>query len=138
MFSFALTTALLLAQPLDSPSESPAAADVPTPASSTTAPEVKPAPSYDDLVRRIEALEKAEAARAAPPPTRSTAGVFTQNRFNPDLSIIAHIGCLGGLDHQAIKGWFGCESQQRRLRRTNTNVIQSPIIICRKKPYRVT
>jgi hypothetical protein len=130
MFSFALTTALLLAQPLDSPSESPAAADVPTPASSTTAPEVKPAPSYDDLVRRIEALEKAEAARAAPPPTRSTAGVFTQNRFNPDLSIIADFAVVGTSINDktaqtlAVPGFIDQSDRTGKLRGIDFNYLE--------------
>ena len=95
MFSLTVITALLLAQPTEGTVPTPAAANIPTPAGAATAPETKPAPSYDDLLRRIEALETAEAARIPPPAARSTAGTFTQNRFNPDLSIIADFAAVG-------------------------------------------
>ena len=130
MFSLALTTALLLAQPLDSPSERPVATDIPTPASAATAPEVKPAPSYDDLVRRIEALEKAEAARTPPPTTRSTAGVFTQNRFNPDLSIIADFAVVGTNVNDktaqtlAVPGFIDQSDRAGKLRGINFNYME--------------
>ena len=130
MFSLALTTALLLAQPLDSPSERPAATDIPTPTSAATPPEVKPAPSYDDLVRRIEALEKAEAARTLPPTTRSSAGVFTQNRFNPDLSIIADFAVVGTNVNDktaqtlALPGFIDQSDRAGKLRGINFNYLE--------------
>jgi hypothetical protein len=95
MISLALTTALLLAQATEGTVPSPAATDIPAQPGAAAAPEAKPAPSYDELVRRVEALEKAAEARTPPPATRSTAGVFTQNRFNPDLSIIADFAVVG-------------------------------------------
>jgi hypothetical protein len=95
MLSLTVITALLLAQPTEGTVPAPAAANIPTSAGAVAAPETKPAPSYDDLLRRIEALETAEAARTPPPAARSTAGTFTQNRFNPDLSIIADFAAVG-------------------------------------------
>jgi hypothetical protein len=95
MIHIALSTALLLAQPTEATGPAPAAADVPTSAGTTAAPETRSEPSHDDLVQRIEALEKAAEARTAPPAARSTAGVFAQNRFNPDLSIIADFAVVG-------------------------------------------
>jgi hypothetical protein len=70
MFSLTVIAALLLAQPTEGTVPAPAAANIPTPAGAAAAPETKPAPSYDDLLRRIEALETAAAARTPPPATR--------------------------------------------------------------------
>jgi hypothetical protein len=95
MFSLALTTALLLAQPSEGTVPASAATDTPKPDAAAAAPASKTTPSHDDLVRRIEALEVAEAARTPPPVARSTAGTFIQNRFNPDLSIIADFAAVG-------------------------------------------
>jgi len=44
---------------------------------------------------RIETLEKAEAARTNQSAKQSTAGIFTQTRFNPDISIIADFAAVG-------------------------------------------
>ena len=111
-----LTAALLFAQPPEGTAPTPnrtddsvaaqsAAAPETRPAAPETepavpqtkaaAPEVKPAPAHDDLLRRIEALETMEAERTPPPSARSTAATFIQNRFNPDLSMIADFGVVG-------------------------------------------
>ena len=95
MIPSALIAALLLAQPPEGRATAPAATDIPTPGGAPAAPEAKPAPCDDDLLRRIEALEKAAEERAPPPSPRSNAGAFTQNRFNPDLSIITDFALVG-------------------------------------------
>jgi hypothetical protein len=73
------------------------AEDKPPASATSTVAEVspKPAPSYEDLLRRIEALEKAAAERARPVQAPSTAGAFTQNLFNPDISIITDFALVG-------------------------------------------
>jgi len=81
MFSLTLIASLLLTQPSEGTIPAPAATDIPTTAGATTAPESKPAPSTGDLLRRIETLEKAEAARTNQSAKQSTAGIFTQTRF---------------------------------------------------------
>jgi hypothetical protein len=66
------------------------------PAAEPTKPDAKPRPSHVDLLRRIEAPDNAAPAHTPPPvEARSTAGVFTQNLFNPDLSLIADFTLVG-------------------------------------------
>jgi hypothetical protein len=54
-------------------------------------------PTVEDLLRRIEALEKQasekSSAPVSPPPT--SAGPFSQVAFNPELSIITDVGLFG-------------------------------------------
>jgi hypothetical protein len=114
MIHLALTTALLFAQSPEGAAPAPGGTDSPTAAAPPAAPEdkpattesqpaapenkqaaSKPAPSQDELLRRIEALEAAEAERTPAPAARSTAATFIQNRFNPDLSMIADFGLVG-------------------------------------------
>ncbi len=104
MIHIALSTVLLLAQPPESTVPAPSGTDNPTlpilpitpiATSPAVAPETQPAPSQDDLLRRIEALEKAAEERAPPLATASTAGAFIQNRFNPDLSLITDFALVG-------------------------------------------
>jgi hypothetical protein len=89
----------------------PAPDQVPAPPhdpSSVAAPQ--PQPSYEELARRVEALEKALAAQAkakaeeqAQPKEqeqpegqpKSSAAAFIQNRFNPDLSLVADVALVG-------------------------------------------
>jgi len=114
MLPMAFTAALLLAQPptgaapapdsndgstpppssSSSPSPSPSPSATATPEKTHAAPPSK-APTYDDLLQRIEALETAGAERSPPPSPRSTAATFVQNRFNPDLSMIADFAAAG-------------------------------------------
>ena len=128
MISLALTTALLLAQPTEGTVPTPAATDVPPAAAS--APEAQPAPSYDDLVRRIEALEKAAQERTPLPATRSTAGVFAQNRFNPDISIIADFALVGTnltdgtAQTLALPGFLDQSDRTGKLRGINFNYLE--------------
>jgi hypothetical protein len=91
MIHISLTTALLLAQPPQG--TAPGASEIlTTPAPAT---ETEPAPSHDDLLRRIEALEVATDRTPPPTPKLSTAGAFIQNRFNPDISIITDFALVG-------------------------------------------
>jgi hypothetical protein len=94
MVHIAFISALLLAQQRGEPvaAQSPI---VPAVANPATATQPKPAPSYDELLQRIEALEKAAEERKPPRAAPSTAGTFTQNRFNPDLSLIADFAVVG-------------------------------------------
>jgi len=130
MNSLALTTALLLAQPAEGPVPAPTAADIPAPAGAAAAPETKTAPSCDALLRRIEALEKAAEERAPPPEPRSTAGVFTQNRFNPDLSIIADFAAVGTnvsdktAQSLAVPGFIDQSDRTGKLRGINFNYLE--------------
>jgi hypothetical protein len=128
MISTVLTTALLLAQRTEGTVPTPAATDIPPAAAS--APEAQPVPSYDDLVRRIEALEKAAQERAPLPAARSTAGVFTQNRFNPDISIIADFALVGtnitdGIAQTlAVPGFLDQSDRTGKLRGINFNYLE--------------
>jgi hypothetical protein len=124
----------LLAAPLG---EGLARAEVPPaetpPSSSPASPETKqaPAPSYEDLLRRIEALEKAEADRAAAPvQAPSTAGAFTQNRFNPDISIILDLAGVGtNVDDKmaqnlAVPGFLDKSDRGAKLRGINLDYLE--------------
>jgi hypothetical protein len=128
MISSALTTALLLAQPTEGPA--PAAIEIPARPAAAAASEAKPAPSYDELVRRIEALEQAEQERTDTPKARSTAGVFAQNRFNPDLSIIADFALVGtSVDDKtaqilAVPGFIDQSDRTGKLRGINFNYLE--------------
>jgi hypothetical protein len=55
----------------------------------------QPALSNQELQNRVEALEALEAERTPQNVSRSTAGVFIQNRFNPDISLITDFGLAG-------------------------------------------
>jgi hypothetical protein len=57
--------------------------------------EKEAAPSSQDLLSRVEALEAVEAARAPKPVEHSTAGAFIQNHFNPDISLITDFALVG-------------------------------------------
>ena len=128
MFSLALIASLLLAQPSEGTADAPAATD--TTVGATAAPESKPAPSTDDLLRRIEALEKAEAARTAPSAKPSTAGIFTQTRFNPDISIIADFAAAGtNVDDKTaqtltVPGFIDQSDRTGKLRGINFNYLE--------------
>ena len=130
MFYPALTAALLLAQPTEGTVAAPAATDVPADQGAALAPEARPAPSYNDLLRRIEALEKTVEERTSPPATRSTAGVFTQNRFNPDLSIIADVACVATsvtdktAQTLALPGFLDESDRGGKLRGINFNYLE--------------
>jgi hypothetical protein len=112
------------------PVPAPAATGIPTPAGAAVAPEAKPEPSYDDLVRRIEALEKASDERTPPPAPRSTAGAFTQNRFNPDLSIVTDLAFVGtsitdrSAQTLAIPGYLEESDRTGKLRGINFNYLE--------------
>jgi len=101
--------------PTSEPVPAPPAADIPTPA------------SYDDLLRRIEALEKAAEERT---PARSTAGVFTQNRFNPDLSIVTDFALVGTNINDktaqalAVPGYLEESDRGGKLRGINFNYLE--------------
>jgi hypothetical protein len=118
------------AQPKPSPFPTGAPEPVPAPAGAAAAPETKPAPSNDDLLRRIEALEKAAEERTPAPATRSTAGVFTQNRFNPDLSIIADLAVVGtnindkAAQALAVPGYLEESDRGGKLRGINFNYLE--------------
>ena len=130
MISFALTTTLLLAQPTGGTVPAPTATEIPPTAGGTVAPKGNPAPSYDDLVRRIETLEEMAQERTPPPATRSTAGVFAQNRFNPDISIIADFALAGTniadgtAQTLALPGLLDQSDRTGKLRGINFNYLE--------------
>jgi len=130
MFSLTLIASLLLTQPSEGTIPAPAATDIPTTAGATTAPESKPAPSTGDLLRRIETLEKAEAARTNQSAKQSTAGIFTQTRFNPDISIIADFAAVGtNVDDKtaqalAVPGFIDQSDRTGKLRGINLNYLE--------------
>jgi hypothetical protein len=101
MIHITLSTVLLLAQlpesmvPAPSGTDNPILPIAPIAPSPVAPPEIKPDPSHDDLLRRIEALEKVAEERTPSPSTASTAGTFIQNRFNPDLSLITDFALVG-------------------------------------------
>jgi hypothetical protein len=136
MIHIALTTALLFAQPPDGTAPETVGADnstVPNPPvapSLAAAPESKPTPSKEDLLRRIEALEKAAEEPAVPVATPSTAGTFTQNRFNPDLSLIADFAGVGtslsdrSAESLSVPGFIDQSDRTGKLRGINFNYLE--------------
>jgi hypothetical protein len=138
MIHFALTTALLLAQPPEGKAPMTGGTDGSLPstppilplAESPVVPESKPAPVNEDLLRRIEALEKAAEERAAPVAAPSTAGTFTQNRFNPDLSLIADFAGVGtslgdrSAQTLAVPGFIDHSDRTGKLRGINFNYLE--------------
>jgi len=130
MFSLALIASLLLAQPSEGTAPAPAATYTPTTVGATAAPESQPAPSTDDLLRRIEVLEKAEAARTTQSAKPSTAGIFAQTRFNPDISIIADFAAVGtNVDDKTaqtltVPGFIDQSDRTGKLRGINLNYLE--------------
>jgi hypothetical protein len=136
MIHIVLTTALLFAQPSEGTVPETVGADnstVPIPPvapNPVAAPENKPTPSKEDLLRRIEVLEKAAEERAPPIATPSTAGTFTQNRFNPDLSLIADFAGVGTSlsDRSAqdlwVPGFIDQSDRTGKLRGINFNYLE--------------
>jgi hypothetical protein len=130
MISSAVITALLLGQPTEGTVPGPGATEVPVQPAAPAITEPIPAPSYDDLLRRIEALEKTAEERTPPPAARSTAGAFTQNRFNPDLSIIADVAGVGtSITDQtaqtlAVPGFLDQSDRGGKLRGINFNYLE--------------
>lgn len=113
-----------------------------SPGAATPAPELAPAhpddpspakapqPSYEDLVRRIEALEKTVAEQARPKEAQSTAAAFIQNRFNPDLSLVADVALVGvnvddaTANRLAVPGLFEESERVGKLRGFNFNYLE--------------
>ena len=130
MFSIAPTIALLLAQPNPGSVPAPATIDSPTPAGAAVAPDAKTESSCNDLLRRIEALEEKAEERAPPPATRSTAGTFIQNRFNPDLSIVADFAAVATNTSDktaqtlAVPGLIDQSDRTGKLRGINFNYME--------------
>jgi hypothetical protein len=149
MIHLAMTTALLFAQPPEGAAPAPGGTDnsiaatsvvAPetepgAPGSQAAAPETKPAPSDGDLLRRIEALETMEADRTPVPSARSTAArstaaTFIQNRFNPDLSIVADFALAGtSLDDKSaqtltVPGFIDQSDRAGKLRGINFNYLE--------------
>jgi hypothetical protein len=146
------------------PSEQPSPPATPAPGSppaAPTAPAAEPAPSAptavepasppngapdhpaaspDDLVRRVEALENAAAERAPEPTARSTAGAFIQNRFNPDLSIIADFAAVGTnlrdetARRLAVPGFIGQSNRGGKLHGIDFNYLELAFS-CAVDPY---
>jgi hypothetical protein len=144
MIHLALTTALLFAQPPEGAALAPggndsAIADSAAVASETKSaapesqpapPESKPASSQDELLRRIEALEAMQAERTPAPSASSTAATFIQNRFNPDLSIIADFALVGTNRSDAtaealtVPGFIAQSDRTGKLRGINFNYLE--------------
>ncbi len=151
MIHLALTAALLLAQPPEGPAPEPGGTDssnaenkASAPETKTQAPEAplaapetkpaaqesKPAPSYDDLNRRLEALETLEAERTPQPLASSTAAAFIQNRFNPDLSMIADFALVGtnlsdaAAETLTVPGFIDPSDRTGKLRGIDFNYVE--------------
>ena len=140
MIHIALTTALLLVQPPEGTAPAPGGPDHPTlhaadspappPEEKPAAPKNEAAPSYEDLLRRIEVLEKAAIERTSPLATSSTAGTFTQNRFNPDLSLIADFALVGtslndkAAQTLAVPGFIDQSDRTGKLRGFSFNYLE--------------
>jgi hypothetical protein len=123
MLAIPLLAALLSAQP--PPSDAPPPEATAPSGAEPTAPPTSP--TTDELRARIEALE---AERAAQPAPRSTAAAFIQNRFNPDISLIADFALVGtnradataqGL---AIPGYLDESDRSGKLRGFNFNYLE--------------
>jgi len=136
MHPMALTAAWLLAQAPEGAASAPDRTDVSTASHSTPtaeeqpAAQVKAAPTTDDLLRRIEALEAMQPGRSPPPARQSTAATFTQNRFNPDLSIIADFAAVGTNRSDAtaetltVPGFIETSDRTGKLRGINFNYLE--------------
>jgi len=90
----------------------------------------QPSPSNQELLSRIEALEAREAEHTPAPTARSTAGAFIQNRFNPDISLIADFALLGTnlSDESArslsVPGFLDESDRAGKLRGFNFNYLE--------------
>jgi hypothetical protein len=93
----------------------------------------RPTPSAEDLLVRIQALEAREAERTPKPVARSTAGAFIQNRFNPDISLIADFGLAGtNVSDQtagslALPGFLEASGREGKDRGFNFNYLESAL-----------
>lgn len=136
MIPMALTAALLLAQSPEGAAPTPDRSDDATTSPSAPAhrnqpgaPQNKP-PSYDDLLHRVEALEAVAAERSPEPSPRSTAATFVQNRFNPDLSIIADFAAVGINVNDAtaetltVPGFIDRSNREGQLRGINFDYLE--------------
>jgi hypothetical protein len=127
MIHLALTTALLLAQPPEGSAPASGGTDSEIAATAAVTPESKPAPSQNDLLHRIEALE---AERPPVRPASSTAATFIQNRFNPDLSMIADFAFVGtSLDDKSaqtltVPGFINQSDRTGKSRGINFNYLE--------------
>jgi hypothetical protein len=144
MIHLALTTALLFAQPPEGSAPAPGGIDSSiaataavtsetkpaAPESESAAPETKPAPSQDELLSRIEALEAMQAERTQAPTASSTAATFIQNRFNPDLSMIADFALVGTnrsdatVESLTVPGFIAQSDRTGKLRGINFNYLE--------------
>jgi hypothetical protein len=95
--------------------------------------EDRPTPSAEDLLVRIQALEAREAERTPQPVARSTAGAFIQNRFNPDISLIADFGLVGtNVSDEtgaslALPGFLEGSGREGKERGFNFNYLESAL-----------
>jgi hypothetical protein len=138
MIPMALTAALLLAQSAEGTAPAPDSTDRSTASPSAPAQDnavkavkaAKAAPTTDDLLRRMEALEAVQPEHAPPPARQSTAATFTQNRFNPDLSLIADFAAVGTnrsdatAEALAVPGFIDPSDRTGKLRGINFNYLE--------------
>lgn len=127
MFIFVILIATLArAQGVSPPNEtaSPDAELPPPPPATTTSRE-------QQLEERVAALEKAEQERASPAAqTPSTAGTFTQNAFNPDISLIGDLAFVGAnlrdgvAESLSIPGYLDQTAREGKLRGIDFNYLE--------------
>jgi hypothetical protein len=118
MLSIALIT-LLSAAPGDAGNSNPG--------QPTADPAPAPSPSTQELLSRIEALESRDAQPAQAP---STAGVFIQNRFNPDISLITDFALVGtnrsdeAAEGLSVPGFLDSSERAGKARGFNFNYLE--------------
>jgi hypothetical protein len=133
MIHLALSTALLLVQSPEGTAPATGRAEnsnLPPATSSDVVSEATPRPPNAELLRRIEALERAGEEHKVSHGALSTAGTFIQNRFNPDLSLIADFALVGtSLGDRSAKtltvpGFIDQADRGDKLRGINFNYLE--------------
>jgi hypothetical protein len=113
----------------------PAAPESKAAGAAPATPESEPAPgasqpSTEELESRIEALEALEAERTPQPAARSTAAAFIQNRFNPDISLIADFALVrtsladATAETLMVPGFVDESEREGKLRGFNFNYLE--------------
>jgi hypothetical protein len=130
MLSILLMTVLAAPAPgISDPAASPPPSEQKQPEVNTPAAETKPA-DQPAPANQEPAQEPPEAEPVPPPPSKSTAGAFIQNRFNPDMSLITDFALVrtnvsdSTAESLAIPGFQIQSERAGKLRGFNFNYLE--------------
>jgi hypothetical protein len=90
----------------------------------------QPSPPGEEPRTPVEAAEAVEPERSPQPVARSTAGAFIQNRFNPDISLIAGFALVGTnlsdetAEALSVPGFLGASEREGKGRGFNFNYLE--------------